>query len=137
MRTFEVLPAPRGPAARALAAFLHSTARRPVRIATVVARFHRGRGDRPLLARHPGADDRRTLGALLQPGTGAPPGSIAVLPFINMTGDPAVDYLGDGLAEELIHRLSGVPSCAWPRDGPPSPTRGRTSTCAGSPTRSA
>ena len=26
-----------------------------------------------------------------------------------MTGDPAVDYLGDGLAEELIHRLSGVP----------------------------
>ncbi len=51
----------------------------------------------------------RTLGEVVQPGPGAPPGSIAVLPFVNMTGDPAIDYLGDGLAEELIHRLGGIP----------------------------
>ena len=34
--------------------------------------------------------------------------SIAVLPFANLTGDAAKDYLGDGLAEELIHTLAGV-----------------------------
>jgi TolB-like protein/Tfp pilus assembly protein PilF len=34
---------------------------------------------------------------------------LAVLPFINLTGDLANDYIGDGLAEELVHRLSRVP----------------------------
>jgi adenylate cyclase len=34
--------------------------------------------------------------------------SVAVLPFANLTGDPAKDYLGDGLAEELIHTLARV-----------------------------
>ena len=109
VRTFEVLPAPRGPAARARAAFLHFTARRPVRIATIVAAFIAVAAVGLLWRDIPVPTTGRTLGALLQPGAGAPPGSIAVLPFINMTGDPAVDYLGDGLAEELIHRLSGVP----------------------------
>jgi TolB-like protein len=32
--------------------------------------------------------------------------SVAILPFANLTGDPAKDYLGDGLADELIVRLS-------------------------------
>lgn len=32
--------------------------------------------------------------------------SIAVLAFVNMTGDPTMDYVGDGLAEELINALS-------------------------------
>jgi adenylate cyclase len=52
----------------------------------------------------------KTLGAVLQPPA-APrvPNSLAVLPFINLTGDPANDYLCDGLAEELLHRLSRVP----------------------------
>ena len=31
--------------------------------------------------------------------------SIAVLPFVNMTGDPEDEYLGDGMAEELLNAL--------------------------------
>jgi len=34
--------------------------------------------------------------------------SIAVLPFANLTGDPDKDYLGDGMAEELINTLAKV-----------------------------
>lgn len=32
--------------------------------------------------------------------------NVAVLPFINQTGDSSLDYLGDGMAESLIDRLS-------------------------------
>ena len=35
--------------------------------------------------------------------------SIAVLPFCNMTGDPAQDYFCDGLSEEIITALSKTP----------------------------
>jgi TolB-like protein/Flp pilus assembly protein TadD/DNA-binding winged helix-turn-helix (wHTH) protein len=35
--------------------------------------------------------------------------SIAVLPFVNMSSDPANDYLGDGLAEELSTQLARLP----------------------------
>jgi TolB-like protein len=35
--------------------------------------------------------------------------SIAVLPFLNMTGDPAQDYFCDGLSEEIITALSKTP----------------------------
>lgn len=34
--------------------------------------------------------------------------SIAVLPFVNLTGDPADEYFGDGLAEELLNALVQV-----------------------------
>jgi TolB-like protein len=34
--------------------------------------------------------------------------SIAVLPFLNLSGDPADDYFGDGLAEEIGNVLSRV-----------------------------
>ncbi|MEA3060670.1 MAG: hypothetical protein QOJ94_451 [Sphingomonadales bacterium] len=34
------------------------------------------------------------------------PKSVAVLPFANLTGDPAKDYLADGMAEELIATLT-------------------------------
>lgn len=34
---------------------------------------------------------------------------IAVLPFKNLTGDAALDYLGEGLSEELISTLAGIP----------------------------
>src|SRR5262249_46426315 len=37
------------------------------------------------------------------------PPSIAVLPFTNMSGDPAQDYLGPGVAEEIITLLSTYP----------------------------
>jgi TolB-like protein len=36
--------------------------------------------------------------------------SIAVLPFTNMSGDPAQDYFADGMAEEIIAALS---RCKW------------------------
>jgi len=36
--------------------------------------------------------------------------SIAVLPFANMSGDPAQDYLGSGIAEDIITMLSSFPT---------------------------
>jgi len=35
-----------------------------------------------------------------------PPHSIAVLPFVNMSGDPKQDYFSDGISEELLNALS-------------------------------
>jgi adenylate cyclase len=35
--------------------------------------------------------------------------SIAVLPFANLSGDPANDYFSDGMAEELLNLLAQVP----------------------------
>ena len=34
-----------------------------------------------------------------------PPHSLAVLPFVNMSGDPRQDYFSDGLSEELLNSL--------------------------------
>jgi serine/threonine-protein kinase len=36
--------------------------------------------------------------------------SVAVLPFTNLSGDPNMDYLADGLSESLINSLSQLPS---------------------------
>lgn len=36
--------------------------------------------------------------------------SVAVLPFENASGDPNVEYLGDGIAESLINSLSQLPN---------------------------
>jgi serine/threonine protein kinase len=36
--------------------------------------------------------------------------SVVVLPFANATGDRELDYLGDGIAEELINHLTQVPA---------------------------
>lgn len=35
--------------------------------------------------------------------------SIAVIPFVNMTGEPELSYLTDGIAEEIIITLSKIP----------------------------
>lgn len=40
--------------------------------------------------------------------------SVAVLNFVNMTGEPKLDYLGDGISEELINILSGEPDLKVP-----------------------
>jgi TolB-like protein/tetratricopeptide (TPR) repeat protein len=51
--------------------------------------------------------------AMTRPGSATtafapPPHSIAVLPFVNMSGDPKQDYFSDGLSEELLNSLSSV-----------------------------
>ncbi len=43
---------------------------------------------------------------LQPPGLSAPPASIAVLPFANLSGDPEQAYLADGIAEDLTTDLS-------------------------------
>jgi len=51
------------------------------------------------------------------PDAGARPSprkSVAVLPFANLTGDSAKEYFGDGLAEELIHKLARTPGVRVP-----------------------
>ncbi len=40
---------------------------------------------------------------------GVPHDSIAVLPFTNLSGDPARDYFSDGMSEELLNLLARVP----------------------------
>jgi TolB-like protein/Tfp pilus assembly protein PilF len=40
---------------------------------------------------------------------GAKHSSIAVLPFTNLSGDPARDYFSDGMSEELLNLLARVP----------------------------
>ncbi len=111
VRTFEMLPAvPPGIGGR-VAGLLSSLASRrilsgaavgaAVAVALTLGLFWR---DIPV----PGAG--RSLGDLLQPGELAPAANaIAVLPFVNLSGDPANDYLGDGLAEELSNRLARIP----------------------------
>lgn len=39
-----------------------------------------------------------------------PARSVAVLPFVNQTGDPENEYLSDGVTDELIGRLGKVPN---------------------------
>ncbi len=39
---------------------------------------------------------------------GAPPNSIAVLPFANVSADPDQAYFADGLSEELLSALAGI-----------------------------
>lgn len=38
-----------------------------------------------------------------------PAGSIAVLPFVNMSDDPGNEYFSDGISEELLNLLTSVP----------------------------
>jgi adenylate cyclase len=42
-------------------------------------------------------------------GNSAPDKSIAVLPFVNMSGDPANEYFSDGISDEILNVLAGAP----------------------------
>jgi TolB-like protein len=53
------------------------------------------------------APDASTLAA--QKFAPAPEQSIAVLPFVNMSGDEENEYFADGLSEEILNFLAGIP----------------------------
>lgn len=51
----------------------------------------------------------RVTGETVRPKPTAPARTpIAILPFANLTGDPATDYLGEAMAEELINTFARV-----------------------------
>lgn len=53
----------------------------------------------------------------VEPAPSTPPAprtAVAVLPFANLTGDASKEYLGDGMAEELINTLAKVPGLKVP-----------------------
>ncbi|HKP35492.1 MAG TPA: protein kinase [Pyrinomonadaceae bacterium] len=54
--------------------------------------------------------------ALVTTKSGAPR-SIAVMPFVNVSQDQSMDYLSDGVTDELINRLSRFPSLRVPARG--------------------
>lgn len=57
-------------------------------------------------------DEAAQIGALVQAvetPTRAPKKSIAVLPFVNMSGDVENEYFSDGLSEELLNVLAKLP----------------------------
>jgi TolB-like protein/Tfp pilus assembly protein PilF len=58
-----------------------------------------------------GASRSASTGALTSV---APRTSVAVMPFANLTGDASMEYLGDGMAEEVINALTEVPGLKIP-----------------------
>jgi TolB-like protein/Tfp pilus assembly protein PilF len=54
------------------------------------------------------AQPASSAAASATPAFNPPPHSIAVLPFVNMSGDPKQDYFSDGMSEELLNSLASV-----------------------------
>ena len=42
-------------------------------------------------------------------GRAKPIDSLAIMPFVNVGGEPNTEYLSDGITENLIHNLSQLP----------------------------
>jgi len=61
------------------------------------------------------------------PQTAAAAGSIAVMPFSNLTGDASKEYVADGMSEELIDALGRVPGLRVPARTSSFAYKGRTS----------
>ncbi|CAN5865931.1 hypothetical protein BH24GEM1_BH24GEM1_11420 [soil metagenome] len=63
------------------------------------------------------------------PGTAREARTIAVLPFVNASGDAENEYLSDGITDELIHALGKVEGSTWRRAPRSSPSRDCARTC--------
>ena len=70
--------------------------------AGAAAEFGRGGDPNPVVVNDPASTAKAV--ASLQRAAGRD--SVAVLPFVNMSSDPEQEYFSDGLAEELLNRLS-------------------------------
>jgi serine/threonine-protein kinase len=78
----------------------------------LVARFWPSNIFTPVATDSAAPSPQNTLGASStkpdSAASGPPPHSIAVLPFVNMSGDPKQDYFSDGLSEELLNSLAAI-----------------------------
>jgi len=54
------------------------------------------------------ADATRSIAQQSAPGVAK--NSIAVMPFLNLSGDPKQDYFSDGMTEEILNALANVPN---------------------------
>ncbi|HSL72707.1 MAG TPA: adenylate/guanylate cyclase domain-containing protein, partial [Longimicrobiales bacterium] len=111
VRTFEVLPAESPGIAGRVSGFVTRATSRRVRrgalaILALMAAVALGGWWQGFSLRDAA---QRLAGALGTHGSQSAEQTIAVLPFVNMSGDPHNDYLGDGLAEELSNRLTKIP----------------------------
>jgi TolB-like protein/Tfp pilus assembly protein PilF len=52
---------------------------------------------------------RNTVAPKVATGGDADPKSIAVLPFVNMSGEKDNEYFSDGISEEILNVLAGIP----------------------------
>ncbi|HYJ04421.1 MAG TPA: tetratricopeptide repeat protein [Chthoniobacterales bacterium] len=58
-----------------------------------------------------GADEKRAGAASAPlPPPAAEMKSVAVLPFVNMSGDPANEYFSDGITEEILNAIAHLPN---------------------------